>query len=725
MLKGEDQMSVFFMVILLVTAAVVANTIYDIFPKIPLAFYQIAAGLVLSLVPAFTDFHLEPELFMLVIIAPLMFNDGQNTNYQTLRRGLRSTMSLAVLLAVVTIVIGGYFAHAVWNAIPLALAIALAAIVTPTDAVAVKSITADLEVPEPVMTSLENESLFNDASGLVALSLALAAFTTGEFSLGESFGQFLVVFFGGILMGILLGMLIVLMRVAFQRKSMNAIAVVLPVNLMTPFVVYLVAEHFGFSGILAVVAAGIVHGIQSRRLRLTSTQIQVVSHTTWNIFSSLLNGFVFVLLGTVMPQVWQNLTANDAAHMPELIIIAIGLYLLMTALRFLWASAKFVNLHSQPGQQMKDRFILAISGVHGTITLAMAFSLPLTLNGQAFPFRTALTFIAGTVIILSLVVPTLVLPLIINKKQATFTQAEFDGLLSQMVAYAVDQLKNTTENHTALASVIETLNSQKNGDDTSDERLVHQLLEKTEEVETAAIGELIEAGEIDAAIGWKYNRMQLFQLQFAFLSPIARLKMWARLVIIRLFPKYARKVLVKTMKNTAKEEMKSLRPVNQTTANLTTLKADNDQLTHQAQQLKEQLPAEIRANPFQMTRRQRREIRKKMRTPELMAQQQQVLSQMETHGYEAVMAYLDQAETPANHAEINVARHYYTVRHNRFNRSEATNEIEDQLFIQAFQYEYAFVQSLAADKEIVPDLVNELHAKISMDQLVYMQKMGA
>ncbi|WP_055679926.1 cation:proton antiporter domain-containing protein [Secundilactobacillus kimchicus] len=212
-------MSVFVMVILLVTAAVAANIVYDLFPRVPLAFYQIAAGLILSLVPSFSDFHLEPELFMLLIIAPLMFNDGQTVNIGSLRRNLRSTLSLAVLLAVVTVVVGGLFAHAIWSAIPLALAFALAAIVTPTDAVAVKSITADLEVPENAMNALESESLFNDASGLVALSLALAAFTTGEFSVGHSLLQFIIVFFGGIILGLILGMLVVLLRQAFQKKG--------------------------------------------------------------------------------------------------------------------------------------------------------------------------------------------------------------------------------------------------------------------------------------------------------------------------------------------------------------------------------------------------------------------------------------------------------------------------------------------------------------------------
>ncbi|WP_288530593.1 sodium:proton antiporter [uncultured Secundilactobacillus sp.] len=716
-------MSVFVMVILLVTAAVAANIVYDLFPRVPLAFYQIAAGLILSLVPSFSDFHLEPELFMLLIIAPLMFNDGQTVNIGSLRRNLRSTLSLAVLLAVVTVVVGGLFAHAIWSAIPLALAFALAAIVTPTDAVAVKSITADLEVPENAMNALESESLFNDASGLVALSLALAAFTTGEFYVGHSLLQFIIVFFGGIILGLILGMLVVLLRQAFQKKAMNAVAVDLPINVMTPFLVYMVAEELGLSGILAVVAAGLVHGMQMRRLQLTSTQTQVVTRSTWTILTSLLNGFVFVLLGTVMPQVWQNLTSSDTSHMPQLIVISIGLYALMTLLRYLWPAFNLVNLRSESTHANRDRLILAISGVHGTITLAMAFSLPLTLSGHPFPFRNSLIFISGTVILLSLIIPTLLLPLLIDKKQSSFSQSELDDAITQMVNFTVDQLKSATDDHAILAPVIETLNSQRGHHQVSDEKQVHQLLEQTGEVESAAIGDMIEKGEVDATVGWKYNRMQIFQLQFAFLSPFARIKMWGRLLTLRLFPKHAQK----TFRKHYRQQTKTFSKENQRrfltgpSGALPARSSENRPLPAVVQEAMAQIPANIRQDPQKWSRDQRRSVRQQLRGSDFMAAKQQLMAQMEDRGFQAVMTYLNQVETAANQTEVEVVRHYYTVRHSRFNRNEATNDKEDQLFIQAFQYEYAFVQRAANDQKLSDALVNELHSKISMDQLVYMQ----
>lgn len=310
------------------------------------------------------------------------------------------------------------------------------------------------------MGSLENESLFNDASGIVALDLALTAFTTGKFSLSQGIEHFVVVFFGGIIVGIILGMAIVFIRILFQRRALDTIAVILPFNLLTPFIVYLAAEHLHLSGILAVVAAGLVHGIQQSRLRLTSTQTQVVTKTTWEVVANLLNGFVFVLLGASGPSVWNDLSASEAAHLPILVIIAVSLYLLMGLLRFLWCMLNLVTLAGRE-TRLKDAFILSLSGVHGTITLAMAFSLPLVVAGQAFPYRSAIILVAGMIILLSLIIPTLILPIVLPTKQAAFTPEEFSDQMVRMVNFAIEQLRHTGQNTAALPAVIEVLNGQK------------------------------------------------------------------------------------------------------------------------------------------------------------------------------------------------------------------------------------------------------------------------
>ena len=736
-------MASFFTILLLVVAAIAANIVFAIYPKVPLAFYEIIAGVLLSLVPLFNNFHLEPEVFMLVIIAPLMFNDGQNTDMHRLRKNINSTLSLAVVLALVTILAGGVLTHVLWGTLPLALCFALAAIVTPTDAVAVTSITSGIEVPEHVMGALENESLFNDASGIVAMDLALTAFSTGEFSLAKGTEHFLVVFLGGIAVGAILGLLIVIIRVLFQRKTLDTIAVILPFSLLTPFIVYLTAEHFGFSGILAVVAAGIIHGIQGKQLRLTSTQTQVVTKTTWETATNLLNGFVFVLLGASIPSVLHDLSTAEIHNLPLLLLTAAGLYLLMAVMRFVWCLFNLISLPSKE-TRFKDSIIMALSGVHGTITLSMAFSLPLVVAGHAFPFRSAIILIAGIIILLSMIVPTFTLPFLLPNKRAAYSADEFSDQLVKMVNFAIDQLRRSNDHSGALPGVIEVLSSQKNQSrKNANSKLVHQLLQQTENVEQATVTEMIDNGEVEAPFGWQYSRAIIFQSQFAFLSPWAKFKMWLKMFGFRFFPKISRKHFNKSFQQTRQAKMKWLKDHGQTEKfndyqkfylehkddglpQIEKEKADQPKqlalpvtkakllpAVQTTEQL--QLPDSMQPNGHRTGRRPRGHQRGM--SPEAKA----AFSRLSQVGYDRVIGYLDSVETDDNRQEVDVIRHYYNVRRSRTTHSEATSEAENELFLMAFQFEYSYVQNISQDKDLSSELIDELHKKISMDQMVYMQ----
>ena len=284
-------MEVVILVLVLVIAVLISNVIASKITQIPLAFIEIAVGLLMAFfVPYYRHYTMNPELFMLAVLAPLMFYEGLNTNMRALRRSMSTTFSLAVGLALVTVSIVGVVTHLALSELALPLAFALAAIITPTDAVAVSSVTANIAMPEQAMETLKNESLFNDASGIVIFDLALQAFTTGKFSFTYGFFDFLYVFIGGLLLGLVLGSLLVSLRTLLINHRMDNSSVIVTLGILTPFFVYFVAESIHVSGILAVVAAGLVHGVQQGRLRLTSTKLQVVGNTTWEVLSDNLNG---------------------------------------------------------------------------------------------------------------------------------------------------------------------------------------------------------------------------------------------------------------------------------------------------------------------------------------------------------------------------------------------------------------------------------------------------
>ncbi|MFC6288803.1 cation:proton antiporter [Levilactobacillus angrenensis] len=686
-------MEVFYAVLLLVLATIVANTVYPYFPVIPQAFYQIFAGAMLSLVPLYHHFVLEPEVFMLLIIAPLMFYDGRNANAQELRRNVGSVMSMAVILAILTVILMGYLSHAILTTLPLALAFALAAIVTPTDAVAVSSITTNMAVPERVMGMLERESLFNDASGLVAFSLALTAFTTGKFSVGGGIKHFLVVFFGGLLIGLILGVLAVWARVFLVRSGKDSASVIIPYDVLVPFLIYLAAEHVGLSGILAVVAAGLMYSLSTTQLRLSSTQLQLVTRSTWHFLTSILNGFVFVLLGVSLPTVWVNIQQDTSKTLPILIFLAVVLYLVMLGLRYLWIRFDWALIRSQAHERRTNALVGALSGVHGTITLAMAFSLPLTLNGHAFPFRNSLIFVAAVVIILSLLVPTIIMPHILPSKEQPVDPAEALQQRKALVAYASERLvQENPDNPSATQAVIEILNSQATAD-RPDKRKVRDLLNQATEIEVQTVQELADQGVIPAGYANRYVRMLVLKTQMSSNNPFVNLTLWFRFVGHRLTHMVSRR-------QHRDQRIAQQRQRLAQTPHTAEQERLQEQRIHQEQQTPRQRPA---------------------RNPQADAKRRENFLTIEADIYNNVASFLNNVSSVDNQTEVNAVRNYYNARHRRF-VSKETTDLESELFIQAFQYEYTYIRQQRSADLLSPALADELYQQISTDQMLYMQE---
>ncbi|MCM0582017.1 sodium:proton antiporter [Weissella diestrammenae] len=460
-------MQTFYTLALLIIGVIVANIVKQIFPRIPEAFILIVMGMVLSVTPIFNHFELEPEFFMLMIIAPLMFIDGQKQSFQKIRDKFSVIFLLSVVLAAATVAVVGLITNFVESVWTLPLAIALAAIVTPTDAVAVKSLTSGGEMPSSVGEALELEALFNDATGLVILDLALSVLGNQSLSFVGGLEHFIFVALGGVIVGIVGGMLIVSLRVNLNLHATNAETTVIPIGLLTPFAIYLLAEQFGVSGILAVVATGIVHNWEASRLRLSSTRVQLTQNTIWSTLSNVLNSIVFLILGITLPTVFQEVQKIGRLGTLALVGVSILIYLVMFIIRYTWAlredgrhHAGFFTFQNQDEHNFYSR-IFAISGVHGTMTLAMAFSLPHEIAGHAFPYRDELIIIAALVILISMVVSALVLPRMLPKSTTLYSDKDIEHVRNKMVDYAILQVRDTIDEHDIREALTAQLQSQK------------------------------------------------------------------------------------------------------------------------------------------------------------------------------------------------------------------------------------------------------------------------
>ncbi|MCK8617837.1 sodium:proton antiporter [Fructobacillus sp. M158] len=496
-------MAQLYLIALLLIAVIAANIIKPFIPRVPEALVLIVVGGLFTFIPVFRDFALDPEFFLFLIIAPLMFQEGQGISFATMKKHFNAIFQLSVILALFVVAVVALITDKIQSAWPLTLAIALAAIVVPTDAVAVKSMTTGLKMPKGLNQSLELESLFNDATGIVLLDLALSVYKQGSFNLVEGVSHFLIVALGGLIIGALASGLIVALRLYLSFHASSAQATTIPLNILTPFVIYLLAEHFGVSGILAVVAAGIVHNYEQSRLQLIATESRVVSATIWQTLTTLLNGVVFVILGLSLPKILKLIGDFGFEKSLGLFGLAFLIYLAMYGARFFWVSAqKQDRLTGFFGQhQTKDRLqraqIFGVAGVHGAVTLALAMSLPTTVHGKPLPFLNEILLVATLVILISLIVAALILPRLLEEEEQVFSEEELNQTRSDMIDSAIVKTEQRIHDHDTKAAIAQALQTQKltiGHQKSHDEQASLTLLSKVSDELQAYLDDLISQG---------------------------------------------------------------------------------------------------------------------------------------------------------------------------------------------------------------------------------------
>ena len=444
--------------VLIVLTCVVASSVIDKFVNVSIPVIQVIIGLLVALIlPSVQEIHLESELFMLLFIAPLLFNETRETNIRALLLNLNSILSLAIALVVVSVLSVGYALHLMVPSIPLAAAFALASALGPTDAATVTALKSNIHLTHRQQTLLSGESLINDASGVVAFQFSVAAAVTGTFSLIDAAGSFTVLFVGGVAMGIVIGFVFSSINAMLGRLGyVDTVANVL-YEVLTPFLVYLLAETFHVSGVLAVVAAGLVIALPRRQSnKALFARQKLVSDSTWKVISFLINGTIFVFLGMQLPLAVLPGT-NGGLNILQILGIVVVITLFMHGVRFAWLYAlETYKLHKgghlctgkddandsedthgektdeQPkptcaikpisitsAELIKNVLVTTIAGAKGAVTLSIILTLPLTTqSGAAFPQRDLLITIAAGVILATLFLADNLLPVLSKSPEA-------------------------------------------------------------------------------------------------------------------------------------------------------------------------------------------------------------------------------------------------------------------------------------------------------------------
>ncbi|KVE26845.1 sodium:proton antiporter [Burkholderia singularis] len=459
-------MEIVFTVLILLLAVALSGVMTRVLPlpRLPLPLIQIAIGAVLAWPKFNLHVTFDPEIFMLLFIPPLLFADGWRIPKRELYLQRRAILMLAFGLVFATVLAVGYFAHWLIPGMPLPVAFALAAVLSPTDAVALSGIAGKGRIPPQLMHILEGEALMNDASGLVALKFAIAAALTGMFSLRDAAISFVIVASGGLVVGALLAWLFSTLSTRFLNASQEGDpAPGIVMTLLVPFASYLIAEHLGLSGILSAVASGMMMNYTSFS-RSSTVAARVRAESTWAMIEFVFNGMVFIMLGLQLPHIIGRALV-DAHHTSDVLVgMMIGYVAAMLAalyaIRFTWVwllrwiASRRAAKHGLTGTMagLRTIAVMTVGGVRGAITLAGVLSIPVALaDGTPLAGRDTAIFIASGVILGSIAVAVAGLPLLLRGVRPTHNpHAHEERAARAATAQAAIRAVDTT--HDAIAA---------------------------------------------------------------------------------------------------------------------------------------------------------------------------------------------------------------------------------------------------------------------------------
>ncbi len=419
--RNKGGLFIFTYILILLICILLSNVISRFLPYLSIPIIQIAMGAIIVIINPMFNIELDPHTFLLMFIAPLLFYDGKHVDKKSLWKERKNILLLALALVFATVLVVGALINWLIPPISLAASFALAAALSPTDYVAVSALSKKIDLPNKVVHIIEGEGLMNDASGIVCFKFALAAALTGTFSIFNATINFFFVALGGVIVGLILEMVLINFEKWINSLGMEDLIVEVLLQILTPFVVYLISEEvFNVSGVLAVVAAGMVNTISNSKSKYDAIRLKEVSENTWSVLVYILNGFVFLIVGLQLPSIITTAFLEASINTPVAILYVLIISFMLLILRFIWVLFMYSIGDKSDEASIKvnwyDALLTSLSGVRGSVTLATILSIPLTLeNGKPFPNRDLILFLAVGVILVTLLIATFILPLLAKK----------------------------------------------------------------------------------------------------------------------------------------------------------------------------------------------------------------------------------------------------------------------------------------------------------------------
>jgi len=401
--------------------------------KVPYPIPLVIGGLVLGLVPGIPDIQLDPDLVLLVFLPPLLYASAFFADLRALRTDARVISLQAIGLVLATTAVVALIGHELMG-LPWAMSFALGAIVSPTDPAAATAIMRRVGAPRRMVNVLEGESLFNDATALVAYKVAVAAAVGETVSAGHTVLEFFLEAGGGIAIGLAVGWVI-----GEVRKRVTDVNTELTISLFSAYGAFVPADQAGVSGVLAVVACGVY--LSYRAPEISSPDSRMLADGLWSTLAFLLNAALFILIGLQLPVIVDGLSGRPAG---EVIGYAAAVCAAVIVVRFVWnflVTFLIRTIDRRPSQVARrvgwrSRVVGSWAGMRGAVSLAAALALPLSTDaGAPLPGRELIQFITFALILVTVVGQGLTLPWLIRRLGAVEdgTEEEREELRARLV----------------------------------------------------------------------------------------------------------------------------------------------------------------------------------------------------------------------------------------------------------------------------------------------------
>lgn len=413
---------------------------------VPAPLLLVAAGLVVSFVPGIPDYTLDPDVVLPLLLPPLLYTSASDSSYLDLRAQFRPVALLSVGYVLFATFAVGWVAYLIIPGLPLTAALVLGAVVAPPDAVAATAVARRVGLPSRITTILQGESLLNDATAITAYKVALAAAVGAGATWAGGVVEFLIAAVGGVGVG-----LVLMAPLHWLRTHLREPLLQNTLSLLIPFVAYGVAEQVHASGVLAVVVVALYLGHRAWEVDF-ATRLQ--EEAVWKMVAFILESAVFALIGLQLPVVLKGLGAYEGALAAG---YAVVLFLVVVVTRFVWVypTTLLPRLLSRRVREREEdptwrgAMVTSWAGMRGVVSLAIAFSIPLTVHGgRPFPQRNLILFLTFTTVIGTLVVQGLTLPPLIrllkfpgrDRQAETLAEANAQAQASRAAEGRLDEL---------------------------------------------------------------------------------------------------------------------------------------------------------------------------------------------------------------------------------------------------------------------------------------------